>query len=93
MACPFLCQETVLSFLKAGTKDDRAEFVGLLTYFDGGYNSAEGLGAMAATVGTRELALSTSGAHNRLYYLAIPPAVFLEAAETIKAAGMSPTGW
>ena len=88
-----MLQETVLSFLTAGTPEERAEFVGLLTYFDGGYNSAEALGAMASVLNPQEVALSSSGAHNRLYYLATPPSVFLEAAETIKAAGMSTTGW
>ena len=48
---------------------------------------------MASVLNPQEVALSSSGAHNRLYYLATPPSVFLEAAETIKAAGMSTTGW
>ena len=31
--------------------------------------------------------------HNRLFYLATPPSVFLPASASIRAAGTSPSGW
>ncbi len=86
-------QETLLGFLSAGTPEEKLAFVERCTYYDGGYDSAAGFGAMAAALAPLEAAASSSGHSNRLYYLATPPSVFLDAAASIKAAGLATSGW
>ena len=48
---------------------------------------------MTAELATTEARLAPGGAANRLVYFAIPPSVFVDAARTVRAAGMSPSGW
>ena len=83
----------MLPYLNVGTAEEKAGFLGVCQYRSGGYDSAEGFGAAVGDLSAKEAELSHTGIHNRLFYLATPPSVFLDASASIKAAAMSPTGW
>jgi glucose-6-phosphate 1-dehydrogenase len=48
---------------------------------------------MTAELAAAEARLAPGCAANRLMYFAIPPSVFVDAARTVRAAGVSPSGW
>ena len=58
-------------------------------YQAGGYDSVEGFSALS-----EQLTMQEAGkASNRLFYLSIPPNVFIDAAECASRAASSATGW
>lgn len=59
----------------------------------GGYGSTEAMGEMIADLETFEQASADGSVVNRIFYFAIPPDVFLDTAASIKAVGMSATGF
>ncbi|ELR16838.1 glucose6-phosphate dehydrogenase, C-terminal domain containing protein [Acanthamoeba castellanii str. Neff] len=63
-------------------------------YFSGQYNSAESFAELAKAMDEKESAF-TSGSQpaNRIFYMAIPPSIFLDVAKAIQPAAMSKTGW
>ena len=82
-------------FLKLGSEAQRTEFLSLCTYAAGGYDDHAAFSAALAGLAPAEAASSLSGRVNRLYYFAIPPAMFTVSAGTVAAVGWLPptTGW
>lgn len=68
--------------------DRMAEFLGCCHYQDGRYDSADSILNLYQALRAREGA----GSANRLFYLAVPPAVFLEVARAIGDAGLVECG-
>jgi glucose-6-phosphate 1-dehydrogenase len=72
----------------------KAEFLNLCSYHRGQYDSAEDVKKMATGLLAVENKCSCleSGA-NRVFYLAIPPSVFVAASSSIKHGGFTSSGW
>ncbi|CAK5181008.1 unnamed protein product [Aphanomyces euteiches] len=79
-------------FLK--TKDERKklQFLQMCTYRQGGYDSVADVGKVSTELRALEKSTGLS-VHNRLFYFAIPPNVFVPAGSAIKGAALSTTGW
>jgi len=78
-----------------GHDAQKAEFLSRCWYGDGQYNSAESVASFTKIVHQHESKLlgdSKEGAH-RLFYLAVPPSIFVATCASIKAAGLSESGW
>jgi glucose-6-phosphate 1-dehydrogenase len=62
-------------------------------YRQGQYNSPEDFGRVAVDMAANEAASGLPGGANRVFYLAIPPAVFVDSCRAIKHGAMTTTGW
>lgn len=71
---------------------DKDKFLARCFYHAGQYGSVEDFGKLAVELETREKEVSEKGA-NRVFYLAIPPTLFVEVAAGISGAAISSTGW
>eukprot|EP01120_Amphizonella_sp_Union-15-10_P007063 TRINITY_DN2349_c0_g1_i5.p1 TRINITY_DN2349_c0_g1~~TRINITY_DN2349_c0_g1_i5.p1 ORF type:complete len:551 (+),score=131.35 TRINITY_DN2349_c0_g1_i5:64-1653(+) len=75
-------------------KEKIPEFVKKLFYFSGQYNEASDLDKLNHKIHEWEKhLLPQSKGSNRIYYMALPPVVFTDAARAIKAKGLSTNGW
>jgi glucose-6-phosphate 1-dehydrogenase len=79
------------SFKKA-PEDKVNAFLDQLYYFSGQYDSAESFAGLDKVIKEKEQK-SESKVGNRIFYMAIPPSVFLDASKAIQPAAMSRTGW
>ncbi|RHY89830.1 hypothetical protein DYB35_000229 [Aphanomyces astaci] len=82
-------------FLKSSVDVDgrkKLQFLNMCVYRHGGYDSVADVGAVAAEMSSLEGSTGL-GVHNRLFYFAIPPNVFVPAGTAIKHAALSTTGW
>ena len=75
---------------KGATEENVAAFVAICIYRSGQYDSAEGFAKVHAELLGIEAAFAVA---NRLFYLAIPPSVFVPSASSINAVCRSPSGW
>ena len=75
---------------KGATDAGVNSFLDLCTYRKGGYDSAEAMGRVAAELTEKEAGFDVA---NRMFYLAIPPSVFVAESASINASARSPTGW
>lgn len=64
-----------------------------MTFFSGGYGSAEAMAKMVVDLESFEKATGVGDIANRIFYFAIPPNVFLDTAASIKQVGVSATGF
>ncbi len=83
-------------FLKSASPDDddrkKLQFLNMCVYRHGGYDSTTDIGTVATEM--RLLETSTGlNVHNRLFYFAIPPNVFVPAGTAIKRAALTSSGW
>lgn len=62
-------------------------------YFQGQYDSAPNFAQLAEELSIRETEAGEGGAANRVFYMAIPPSVFLATGRSIRNGAMSETGW
>jgi hypothetical protein len=74
----------ISNHLVGGDAAQRSGFLDLCTYCSGGYGDAAAFGKAVQLAALKE----GEGQANRLFYFALPPAAFLEAAGTVAAAGM-----
>ncbi|ETW00824.1 glucose-6-phosphate dehydrogenase, variant [Aphanomyces invadans] len=70
----------------------KMQFLNMCVYRHGGYDSAENIGAVSTEMLTLEESTGL-GVHNRLFYFAIPPNVFVAAGTAIKRAALTTSGW
>mmetsp|Transcript_12854 Transcript_12854/g.14852 ORF Transcript_12854/g.14852 Transcript_12854/m.14852 type:complete len:513 (-) Transcript_12854:170-1708(-) len=86
-------REQLRPWLLAKAQEDTVdEFLKLCVYKYGGYDSEEGIGKMSdALIETHKS--DSSNVENRVFYFALPPSVFIQTATSIKAAGLSSTGY
>jgi glucose-6-phosphate 1-dehydrogenase len=71
--------------------DLKEEFCSRCFYHAGAYDSPEDFGALAAELAEKEKAAGHTG--NRIFYLAIPPTIFVDVGKGVQPAAMSKTGW
>ncbi len=77
---------------KLGTEKEVERFLSLCFYRSGQYDSADDLSKVSAEI--RKMHEVKSGeVDNRVFYFALPPTTFLDMARTVKAGGMSSTGF
>jgi glucose-6-phosphate 1-dehydrogenase len=89
----FVLQNQLRPFLTAGTEDSLSEFLGMLSYRSGSYDSHESFARLSDELEVLENRVCSTGVSNRVFYLAVPPSVFVDAVTSIKASAMSETGW
>jgi len=85
-------RKTISKTIKASdeNKDKLKTFIESVEYFTvSGYDSVDSFKKLESEV----LSKVEKGKGNRLFYLALPPSVFVEASKTIKTACQAKTGW
>eukprot|EP00727_Mastigamoeba_balamuthi_P009342 m51a1_g503 putative glucose-6-phosphate dehydrogenase (559) ;mRNA; r:284715-286634 len=77
-----------------GSKEDRFPTIPN-HYFSGGYDSLEDMGKLAEALGAfeKELGADEATRCNRVFYMAVPPSVFVGASRAIRERAWSTTGW
>eukprot|EP01130_Rhizamoeba_saxonica_P009775 TRINITY_DN3990_c2_g1_i3.p1 TRINITY_DN3990_c2_g1~~TRINITY_DN3990_c2_g1_i3.p1 ORF type:complete len:496 (-),score=128.33 TRINITY_DN3990_c2_g1_i3:17-1504(-) len=75
-----------------GMEDILEEFKTRIFYFKGGYD-AENCKKLATMLEELESEVKSNEKHNRLFYLALPPSVFVSSAAAIKEGALSKNGW
>jgi len=70
-------------------QERKDEFLNRCFYHTGQYNSAQSFGELDALLKQHE----GNKKANRIFYLAIPPSIFVDVARATKLAAMSKTGW
>eukprot|EP01112_Ceratiomyxa_fruticulosa_P018308 TRINITY_DN582_c0_g1_i1.p1 TRINITY_DN582_c0_g1~~TRINITY_DN582_c0_g1_i1.p1 ORF type:complete len:510 (+),score=97.37 TRINITY_DN582_c0_g1_i1:90-1619(+) len=83
--------EQVTKYFK-GDNATKEKFFSMCHYFAGGYDSAKDFERLNQELSELEKK-SCSESSNRIFYLAIPPSVFVDAARAIKESGCSKNGW
>jgi glucose-6-phosphate 1-dehydrogenase len=89
-------QKRIAAFLPKNFEDERTAFLARCYYASGGYDSRE---AMRAMVHDRVLALEPESVGegfqgaNRIFYMALPPSVFVKTAAAVRAEVFSSSGW
>ncbi|CAA2975881.1 glucose-6-phosphate 1-dehydrogenase, cytoplasmic isoform [Olea europaea subsp. europaea] len=75
-----ICNQTKFTFL-----EDVSKFLQLIKYVSGSYDAAEGFQALGKAISEHETSRSSSeGSARRLFYLALPPSVYLQVCKLIK---------
>jgi len=78
----------------AGDASDKLDaFLKLCTYSQGQYDSPDDMKKTAEAATEREAELTETGRANRIFYLAVPPTVFVDAARTAREGGFGSSGW
>jgi len=75
-----------------GTDEQKQAFLERCFYFSGAYDSKESFGRLADQLSKTEAANRGPSA-NRIFYMAIPPSIFLEVAATIHSSAMTSSGF
>eukprot|EP00607_Mallomonas_marina_P008164 CAMPEP_0182423458 /NCGR_PEP_ID=MMETSP1167-20130531/9469_1 /TAXON_ID=2988 /ORGANISM="Mallomonas Sp, Strain CCMP3275" /LENGTH=542 /DNA_ID=CAMNT_0024602467 /DNA_START=76 /DNA_END=1701 /DNA_ORIENTATION=- len=90
-------RDYIRPFLTADTEDllqKRESFVSKCYYFSGQYDSSEAFAALGNRLNElEELTTCEQSSSNRLFYFAVPPNVFIPAAQSIKANALTSSGW
>jgi len=81
-------KKQIVGYFK-GWDDKKQAFLDLCHYSSGQYNSAESFAELAKLMATKEGKLPG----HRVFYLAIPPNIFVEVADAVKKSATSPTGF
>eukprot|EP01119_Soliformovum_irregulare_P013157 TRINITY_DN3475_c0_g1_i1.p1 TRINITY_DN3475_c0_g1~~TRINITY_DN3475_c0_g1_i1.p1 ORF type:complete len:524 (-),score=184.34 TRINITY_DN3475_c0_g1_i1:304-1845(-) len=69
--------------------EKKEEFLKRCHYYAGAYDSGEAFAGLAKKLEEKE----NGKKGDRLFYLAIPPSIFVDVAKAVKAGGMAKTGW
>jgi len=69
------------------------EFLGRCSYVSGQYDSVDDFKTLSSHVDALEAARGAAGVGNRLFYLAVPPNVFVSTARGVSQGASSPGGW
>eukprot|EP01102_Stenamoeba_stenopodia_P016098 TRINITY_DN5583_c0_g1_i1.p1 TRINITY_DN5583_c0_g1~~TRINITY_DN5583_c0_g1_i1.p1 ORF type:complete len:533 (-),score=168.03 TRINITY_DN5583_c0_g1_i1:96-1694(-) len=86
---------TIAKSLK-GHDDQKEAFLKRCYYFHGQYDSVESLKELSKQCDSLEadsLGKGSTKVGNRVFYMAIPPSVFIPAAKAIRGGGLSSDGW
>ncbi|KAF0692531.1 Aste57867_16400 [Aphanomyces stellatus] len=83
---------SIAPYLKATDERKKLQFLNMCIYRHGGYDSIPEVGKVSGEMATLETSTGLA-VHNRLFYFAIPPNVFVPAGGAIKGAALSTTGW
>jgi len=86
-------RERVTSKIKISSDQDKEleqKFKQMLHYVDGQYDTADGYKNLAQFLSTLE---TGGGSKNRLFYMALPPSVFIPVAKGLKENVYSASGW
>lgn len=81
------------SFNPKHGEEKKAEFLSRNHYFAGGYDSSESWQEFNNDLIEREAKAGGENGANRIYYLAIPPTIFVSVCKSIKENAMSISGW
>ncbi|TVU15490.1 hypothetical protein EJB05_39013 [Eragrostis curvula] len=87
-------RERIRGYLK-GEPEDVSEFLQLIKYVSGSYDSGEGFENLDKEISKYE-ASNQSGSYRRLFYLALPPSVYPSVCKMIRTYCMNPSshpGW
>nr|AMC30567.1 glucose-6-phosphate dehydrogenase [Aurantiochytrium sp. SD116] len=86
-------RQRIRDYLKdRGTEEDVERFLDICIYRNGQYDGVEEFQAISDEL--RELhECEKEDVENRMFYLAIPPAQFLNSVQTTREAGMAKNGW
>lgn len=77
-----------------GFEDDWKRFLERCWYFGGNYDSAEDFKSAAKEMDTHHKETNSSATKiDRIFYMALPPTIFVNAAKALRAGGMSDSGW
>jgi glucose-6-phosphate 1-dehydrogenase len=85
----------ITGFVK-GFEEEWKQFLTRCWYHDGAYDSAEDMKAAAKAMEdlhVEQAGLEADAKIDRIFYMALPPTVFVDAAKAVKAGGMSKNGW
>ncbi|ONM16521.1 glucose-6-phosphate dehydrogenase1 [Zea mays] len=87
-------RERIRGYLK-GAPEDLSEFLQLIKYVSGSYDTGEGFEKLNRAISEYEVSKS-SGSYRRLFYLALPPSVYPSVCKMIRTYCMNPSshpGW
>ncbi|EMS65357.1 Glucose-6-phosphate 1-dehydrogenase, cytoplasmic isoform [Triticum urartu] len=85
----------IRAYLKGASEEHVSEFLQLIKYVSGSYDSGEGFEKLNKEISDYEMS-NNSGSSRRLFYLALPPSVYPSVCKMIRTYCMSPTsraGW
>ncbi|KAJ3675451.1 hypothetical protein LUZ60_004493 [Juncus effusus] len=90
-------RDRIKGYLTSGSSTDESlsNFLQLIKYVSGGYDSKEGFLALNKEISEHELAKDSYGSSRRLFYLALPPSVYPSVCKMIKSycTNESSSGW
>ncbi|KAJ1279836.1 hypothetical protein BS78_04G186200 [Paspalum vaginatum] len=90
-------RERIRGYLKGASDEHLSQFLQLIKYVSGSYDSGEGFGLLNNAISKYETSKNNeSGSYRRLFYLALPPSVYPSVCKMIKSYCMNPsshTGW
>ncbi|EGC38470.1 hypothetical protein DICPUDRAFT_45843 [Dictyostelium purpureum] len=76
-----------------GNEEKKQEFLNLLHYHSGQYDEKKAYDEFEKLIDAEEQKKASSVAHNRLFYMAIPPSIFIEVSIGIQGSLLSKSGW
>jgi len=90
-------RERIRGYLKGASDEHLSQFLQLIKYVSGSYDSGEGFELLNNTISEYETSKNNeSGSYRRLFYLALPPSVYPSVCKMIRSYCMNPsshTGW
>ncbi|XP_062222854.1 glucose-6-phosphate 1-dehydrogenase, cytoplasmic isoform-like [Phragmites australis] len=90
-------RERIRGYLKGASDEHLSQFLQLIKYVSGSYDSGEGFELLNKTISEYETSKENqSGSSRRLFYLALPPSVYPSVCKMIRSYCMNPssrTGW
>ncbi|CAN6238550.1 unnamed protein product [Urochloa humidicola] len=90
-------RDRIRGYLKGASDEHVSQFLQLIEYVSGSYDSGEGFQLLNKTISEYETSKnSESGSSRRLFYLALPPSVYPSVCKMIRSYCMNPsshTGW
>eukprot|EP01113_Clastostelium_recurvatum_P017311 TRINITY_DN2026_c0_g1_i3.p1 TRINITY_DN2026_c0_g1~~TRINITY_DN2026_c0_g1_i3.p1 ORF type:complete len:509 (+),score=142.79 TRINITY_DN2026_c0_g1_i3:241-1767(+) len=85
-------RKQVSKAFKGGNEEAKGKFMDMLHYFAGQYDKSEDFHKLDEELVKSEKQAG-KGTANRIFYLAVPPEVFVPAAHSIRTAAASKSGW
>ncbi|KAL6634686.1 hypothetical protein ACP70R_027357 [Stipagrostis hirtigluma subsp. patula] len=90
-------RERIRGYLKGASDEHLSQFLQLIKYVSGSYDSGEGFELLNKAISEYETSNNNqSGSFRRLFYLALPPSVYPSVCKMIRSYCMNPssrTGW
>uniref|UniRef100_A0A0A9BFM4 Glucose-6-phosphate 1-dehydrogenase n=1 Tax=Arundo donax TaxID=35708 RepID=A0A0A9BFM4_ARUDO len=90
-------RERIRGYLKGASDEHLSQFLQLIKYVSGSYDSGEGFELLNKAISEYETSKNNqSGSSRRLFYLALPPSVYPPVCKMIRSYCMNPssrTGW
>ncbi|XP_052145673.1 glucose-6-phosphate 1-dehydrogenase, cytoplasmic isoform-like [Oryza glaberrima] len=90
-------RERIRGYLKGASDEHISQFLQLIKYVSGSYNSGEGFESLNNAISENETSKNNKpGSSRRLFYLALPPSVYPSVCKMIRSYCMNPSshsGW